>query len=323
MASSTRDSTQHTQVTNSSSQSTHRDFNAKNTTKFYQQNQNTRAAPPLTDTTTDHYDNNFTPLSREHPNSQPSHPQDAPQTPPIPITQPSPRPPTIPQHPTPAPAAHRVLSDHMLTVIPTHIPVTDLVNATIHAWHVTLNHGPLQRLAAIAKPGVIPGPTPTAINTSMSLTCSACADDRGKQAPHKRTTHDHHRTTEVISSDTVGPIQPPSQLAHRYILTLLDAASRFAIYIPIRSRADLSHLTPNTIQDMTALHNRTPRRFHSDNDREYHAANIYQSMSGNGIAETFTTTTYQPQANSFAERFNRSLMETACALHQAKLRISF
>lgn len=170
----------------------------------------------------------------------------------------------VPQDSTTPPTANRRISDHMLMVTPPNLTTSDPLAATTHTWHVILNHAPIQRLAHIARHDVITGITPTTINTTTPITCSACADGRGTQQTHPRTTHDHHRPTEIISSDTVGPIQPPSQLAHRHIRAVFDAA----ISIAIRYRAELTHLIQTTIQQMAAQNNRTPRRFHLDNARE-------------------------------------------------------
>lgn len=64
---------------------------------------------------------------------------------------------------------------------------------------------------------------------------------------------------------------------------------------------------------------RVSTRLHSDNSLEYHAHSIHLFLTANGIEQSFTSA-YQPQSNSLAERFNRSLMDAAlCALRHAKL----
>lgn len=118
-------------------------------------------------------------------------------------------------------------------------------------------------------------------------------------------TNTHCRAADIIGSDIIVPIQLPSQLVYRHILTITDEAITYAISIPIRYRSELTHIT------------------HSEDDGENHAHVILQFLSVNEISQTFTTS-YQPQENSRAERFSRSLMDAArCAIRQSKLPRTF
>lgn len=109
--------------------------------------------------------------------------------------------------------------------------------------------------------------TPTSIDTSVPITCSSCVNGKGTQSPHHRTTHNHHLPAGVISIDTIGHTQPPSQLDHRHIFTSIDASTRFAQSIPIRSRSELTTIIPQTLEKMTRTHNQLATRFHSDKKR--------------------------------------------------------
>lgn len=153
----------------------------------------------------------------------------------------------------------------------------------------------------------IPGLHPSYIDKNIPLICPACADCKDETST-SRTTHSHHPQADTISGDTLGPIRLRCQLHHRHARTFVDATTRYAIFIPICSRTELTTLIPATLTKIAKFHRRPPNRLHVDNGAEYHAHTVSQFISTNGLQPTFTTA-YQPQGNSLAERFNRSIME--------------
>lgn len=135
-------------------------------------------------------------------------------------------------------------------------------------WHLVLKRAPIPRLAATAKPGVISGLTPTTISTNITFTCTACEDGKGKQSPQYRICHEDYRVADVIISDTAGPLTPPSSIQHRHGLIFIDGASRYAIAIKIKTRAEVPTILAKTIPELGRTHGLTQRRFHSHNAKE-------------------------------------------------------
>lgn len=154
----------------------------------------------------------------------------------------------------------RSVSDTMVAM-PPQIPTTSTCQALTHAWHQSLNHATLHRLMTIYRNNIIPGLTSSSIDATCPITCSACAHGKCAQLPHPRTSHQHRHVADVISSDSVGPIQSPSRLHHHHILTFLDATTCFTISIPIRSRSEPTTLIPSTLTYIARLHDRTPSRY--------------------------------------------------------------
>lgn len=159
------------------------------------------------------------------------------------------------------------MSDIMVTVS-VHHSMQPCLQATTRAWHFPLNHVPLPRLSNIARRHIFPGLTPDSMDTTMPTTCATCAYVNRTQHTHTNTSHQHHIREDLISSETLGSIQPPSQLHHRYVLTFVDATNRYSVPIQFRSCSYITTKVPATLGD---AHSRPqPSRFHSDNIRKYH-----------------------------------------------------
>lgn len=146
----------------------------------------------------------------------------------------------------------RAVTDRMIAS--SHLPRHEDMHADrTHVWHLILNHAPLARLLDLARSGSISGLSAGVINSARPLTFPACADGKGVLSPHPRIKQQTNPPAAIISSDTDGPVNPMSTLQHRHIITFLDAATRFSISIPIRSRAQLAKLIPDTLTQIANL----------------------------------------------------------------------
>lgn len=213
---------------------------------------------------------------------------------------------------------HRTTSNKLRAAMPHHIQPTHLTSLPL-AWHLALNHAPLDLLRHIAEKRIFPALTPAVLRGTKHITCSSCADGKSAQAPHPPSNQRHTAPGDVISTDTMGPITPASARQHRHILTFIDDSSRFALAIPISHRSKLSTLIPQTLMTMARHHGHMPHTLHSDNAKEYTSSTIITYLASHGIRQTLTTP-HQPQQNSRAERFNRTIMNaTRAALSHSRL----
>lgn len=78
-------------------------------------------------------------------------------------------------------------------------------------------------------------------------------DNKGTQYLHPHTRPQQHIRGEGISSEKLGPLQVPSHLHHRHLLTFVDAITSYAISMPLRSRYELTALTPTIFLACGAL----------------------------------------------------------------------
>lgn len=105
-----------------------------------------------------------------------------------------------------------------------------------------------------------------------------------------------------------------------HVFTFAYKASRFAIDIPLQSRAQLDMKLQETVTAIAKLHKQTTQRVHSDNVKEYRVQRIKKYMASHGIVYT-DTTQYQPLVNVIPDRCNRSLIEAVrCTLRCGPLR---
>jgi hypothetical protein len=108
---------------------------------------------------------------------------------------------------------------------------------------------------------------------------------------------------ETVGIDLVGPLSPPSEQGHRFILTLIDLASRFPEAVPLKEISSVA-----VAEALLSVFARVgfPRlilsdqgsQFNSDLMKEFHV------LCG---AKGIRTTPYHPQTNGTVERFHGTL----------------
>ncbi|XP_013071132.2 uncharacterized protein LOC129924728 [Biomphalaria glabrata] len=141
--------------------------------------------------------------------------------------------------------------------------------------------------------------------TNYVRSCQVCMlkDKRPpRQAPLQRTDL-AEKPFEKIAIDIVGPMNPMSARGHRYILTVVDLATRWPEAIPLKS---------TTADDITSalimLFARTglPDTILSDRGPQFVAELTKQITGTLGIHQVFTSP-YCPQSNGVCERLNGTI----------------
>ena len=108
---------------------------------------------------------------------------------------------------------------------------------------------------------------------------------------------------DTVCVDLVGPIAPSTERGHRYILTLIDMASRYPDAVPLRD------IHTETVADaLLDMYSRIgiPRRIHSDRGSQFTSEMMDEVNRLLSIKAT-TTTSYHPMGNSVVENFNKTL----------------
>ncbi|GFO01339.1 gypsy retrotransposon integrase-like protein 1 [Plakobranchus ocellatus] len=100
-----------------------------------------------------------------------------------------------------------------------------------------------------------------------------------------------------VAIDLVGPINPPSEAGHRFILMLVDYATRFAEAVPLR-KIDTESVTEALVDIYSRLG--VPEEALSDQGTQF----ISDYMKE---VKQKTTTPYHPMCNGLVERFNTTL----------------
>ena len=135
--------------------------------------------------------------------------------------------------------------------------------------------------------------------------CTTCAMARPRR-PAKAPMGTPVLATEPFSSvsvDIVGPILPASAQGHRYILTVVDQATRYPDAVPLR------HIDSATVADALISvfsHVGYPRQLTSDNGTQFTSAMFTKFLELLGT-QHHRTPVYHAQSNGLVERFNGTL----------------
>ncbi|KAG9508436.1 Ty3b-i, partial [Fragariocoptes setiger] len=137
--------------------------------------------------------------------------------------------------------------------------------------------------------------------------CKTCQEHKVPKGPPPGHLHPIpvSRLFEQVHIDIIGPINVPSCISSRYIVTAIDAFSRYGF-----AKAKQQVKTEDClefIEEIIALHG-TPERVVSDQGVQFTSNKWLGRMKDFGIKHQFTTA-YHPQSNGMDERFNATLVK--------------
>ena len=106
-----------------------------------------------------------------------------------------------------------------------------------------------------------------------------------------------------VTVDLVGPISPPSEKGHRYILTLVDYATRYPEAVPLKNIE-----TETVVEALLDMYSRlgVPEEVLSDLGTQF-VLKCMEEVSRLLSIKRLTTTSYHPICNGLVERFNGTL----------------
>ena len=108
---------------------------------------------------------------------------------------------------------------------------------------------------------------------------------------------------DKVAIDIVGPLSPPTDLGHRYILTLIDLATRFPEAVPLKNITSV-----DVAEALLSIFSRLgfPREILSDQGSQFNSDLMKQFHALCGT-KAVRTSPYHPQANGTVERFHGTL----------------
>ena len=139
--------------------------------------------------------------------------------------------------------------------------------------------------------------------------CQSC-DICQRTTPKGRTTKVPLGSTPLIDApfdrvaiDIVGPIVPCSDRGHRYILVLVDYATRYPEAVPMKSIE-----SERVAEELVNMYSRLgfPREVLTDQGTQF-TANVMKEVGRLLSIRQLTTTPYNPKCNGLVERFNGTL----------------
>ncbi|XP_078492084.1 uncharacterized protein LOC144747728 [Ciona intestinalis] len=117
---------------------------------------------------------------------------------------------------------------------------------------------------------------------------------------------------ERVAVDLVGPIQPPSEKGHRYLLTMVDYATRYPEAVPLKNIT-----TEDVAEALVDIFSRVgvPNEILSDQGTQFMSGCMKEVERLLKIRH-LRTTPYSPQCNGLVERFNgtlKTMLKRLCA----------
>lgn len=180
-------------------------------------------------------------------------------------------------------------------------------------WHRRLGHISKDRIKKMAN-GMVDG-----INLrekANTIDCTQYIESKQNKSPAVGTLAKgtvHH----VVHSDVIGPVSPRTAGGARYVMTFIVKASRYAKVFFIKNRSEILRCFKEFQAWIELTTDVLVKQVHSDNAKEYKSLDKY--LKQEGISQTFSTS-YTPQSNGMAERFNRTILDKVRSmLHDASL----
>ena len=119
-----------------------------------------------------------------------------------------------------------------------------------------------------------------------------------------------------VAIDIIGPLTPPTDRKHRWILTLVDCATRYPEAIPLASTT-----TEAVAEALLSIFARVgvPVEVLSDNGPQF-VSNLMKEVSRLMSIQWINSSPYHPQANGLVERFNGTLKKMLIRLSSERPR---
>jgi hypothetical protein len=159
--------------------------------------------------------------------------------------------------------------------------------------------------------------------TDLNWNCKTCFKGKLSVKPIIGSLVKAKKPLEIVHSDVCGPIQTTSVDGFKYYVSFIDDFTHMAVIILIKSKSEVSNAFQEYISLAENQLDLKIKQLHSDNGTEYTSREFQTILKSHGIVHS-TTAPYTPQQNGVAERYNRTLIESAtCLLYEHNIDIKF
>lgn len=161
-------------------------------------------------------------------------------------------------------------------------------------------------------------------NPSTNSPCSVCIQGKMKKRSFPKASSTRaEQVLEIIHSDVVGKISPPSLGGSNYFVVFTDDFSHYTTVYTIKTKDEVLSKFDEFRRMAENLHNRKIKTLRSDNGGEYRSKEFDEYLIRHGIQRQLTVPE-SPQQNGVSERMNQSLINsTRCLLIESGLEASF
>ena len=198
-------------------------------------------------------------------------------------------------------------------------------------WHFRLGHLSSQNVEKLANKDMVIGMKIINSKNSLKLNdpCEGCLLGKMSKLPFpKKSNHRAKALLEIVHTDLCGPMEIPSHGGSRYVLMFTDDYSRYTTVYFLKNKHETLSKFQNYVSLMenhcgTKLQKLSIKTVRSDNGGEYTSKQFEKFCLEIGVSREFSNP-YSPEQNGVAERFNRTIIESARSmLYHAKLPLHF
>lgn len=198
------------------------------------------------------------------------------------------------------------------TIITNEANIT--TSSNLRLWHKRLGHVSLKTMREMAKQNALDiGQIPH----DAQLFCESCQLGKQHRLPFQNHTPRDTLPGELIHTDVGGPMQTESIGGLRFYIIFKDDATCFTYIYFMRHKSDVYEKFKQFHAMIWNKFNRSIISLRLDNGREYINEQMKHYTISQGI-QLETTAPYTPEQNGCSERHNRTLIEMARTMLQAK-----
>ncbi|CAI7903315.1 unnamed protein product [Closterium sp. NIES-54] len=187
--------------------------------------------------------------------------------------------------------------------------------ATLKAWHNRLAHANYESVKELANKGLAKGVDVIAGDDEKGL-CAACVEGKMARKPFgSRTSPLAKDPLALVHMDVFGPMRHASKGGARFLLVMLDDATRMCWTRLLKAKGDAAKAIQEWALEVCDDDKKRIKVIRTDGGGEFVNNELEKWMKCKGIKHNITTP-YTPQQNGAAERLNRTLMEAVRSLLQ-------
>ena len=198
-------------------------------------------------------------------------------------------------------------------------------------WHFRLGHLNIQNVDKLMNKNMVSGMKMITNKnvTSLDNPCEGCLFGKMSKLPFpKRSNHHAKDLLEIVHTDLCGPMEIPSHGGSRYVLMFTDDCSRYTTVYFLKRKSETLGKFQSYVSLMENICSKKVQKLNiktlrSDNGGEYKSNEFQNYCAKVGIRREFSTP-HCPEQNGVAERFNRTIIESARSmLYHARLPLNF
>ncbi|CAI7778101.1 unnamed protein product [Closterium sp. NIES-53] len=186
---------------------------------------------------------------------------------------------------------------------------------TLKVWHNRLAHANYDSVKELANKGLAKGFDVIAGDDEKGLS-AACVEGKMARKPFgSRTSPIAKDPLALVHMDVCGPMRHASKGGARFLLVMLDHATRMCWTRLLKAKGDVTKAIQEWALEVCDDDKKRIKAIRTNGGGEFVNAELEKWMKSNGIKHDVTTP-YTPQQNGVAERLNCTLVEAVRSLLQ-------